>query len=220
MFSVLLLDIDDFKLVNDTYGHSTGDKVLQELGLLISNRLRNEDIFGRIGGEEFAIVLNNTPHDEAINIASRLCQAVEEHYKYCSVTVSVGVASVNKNVKTFKQLLNDADKALYQKNVMEKMACKQILLEVNNQWHRSYKVFQRNSAQIHVRASSVRASSCTRKFKIVVCLLCSIAKFRVTFVSLDASRAKTWQKSLFSTVLLNSTPLKVNYSFLPNVKRL
>lgn len=115
VFSVLLLDLDDFKLINDTYGHSTGDNVLGEFGSLISKRLRQQDIFGRIGGEEFAIVLSNTSHEEAIYIATRLCHTVEEHFKYCAVTVSVGVASVNDTVKTFDQLMCNADEALYQR---------------------------------------------------------------------------------------------------------
>jgi len=114
---ILSLDLDYFKNINDTYGHETGDKVLVEFTKTVSGLLRKSDLFGRIGGEEFAIVLQNTPLDGATLFANRICKSVEEmevsiNNKRLHVTVSIGVATLS-NEKSVAELLKKSDEALY-----------------------------------------------------------------------------------------------------------
>ncbi len=112
--SILMLDLDNFKNINDTYGHSTGDHVLQAFSSLVSQKLRKSDAFGRIGGEEFAIVLPKATQNEAVLTAIRICQSVEEFFSDYEVTVSIGTVTIKSPDYTVKQLLACADSALYQ----------------------------------------------------------------------------------------------------------
>ncbi|SHM43535.1 diguanylate cyclase with GAF sensor [Caldanaerovirga acetigignens] len=118
-FSLILIDIDHFKSYNDSYGHLMGDKVLRKLAQIIKQNVRNGDIVGRYGGEEFAIILPDTPGSEACAIAERIRKAVEntefavtEEGKKIFVTVSAGVASCPDDALTVKELVNKADQAL------------------------------------------------------------------------------------------------------------
>ena len=94
----LMLDIDHFKIINDSYGHPIGDQVLINLAHVCKEELREIDIFGRVGGEEFLIVLPETPESEAVEVANRLRIAVAQRAlatvedKPISITVSIGVA--------------------------------------------------------------------------------------------------------------------------------
>ncbi len=121
----IMTDIDFFKSVNDTYGHSVGDLVLKTVAKTIKKELREYDIASRYGGEEFAILLPNTPIDEAYKVAQRLRSKIEkkkiniEEYKIegtkeISVTISIGVAKFNdKIMKDPEDLYILADKGLY-----------------------------------------------------------------------------------------------------------
>ncbi|GFP78480.1 GGDEF domain-containing protein [Clostridium fungisolvens] len=115
--SLLMIDVDNFKLINDTYGHSAGDLVLKELADIIKPNIRSKDTITRFGGEEFAIILPETNKEKAIIVAEKIRNLVESHvFKFeqdqrC-ITVSIGVVSVYEEVDT--QLLVDlADRALY-----------------------------------------------------------------------------------------------------------
>lgn len=110
IFSLLMIDIDYFKNVNDTYGHDVGDLVLKEICSVIENLIRETDIFGRWGGEEFLLILPKTNKDEAISMATRIKNIIEEHkFDYIpQITVSIGVSVYNKNI-----ILKDVDDALY-----------------------------------------------------------------------------------------------------------
>jgi diguanylate cyclase (GGDEF)-like protein len=94
----LMLDIDHFKLINDSYGHPIGDQVLINLALVCKEELREIDIFGRVGGEEFLILLPETPESEAIDVATRLRIAVSQRSlaavgdQSIFITVSIGIA--------------------------------------------------------------------------------------------------------------------------------
>lgn len=115
---VLTIDLDFFKNVNDTYGHGAGDEVLKEFTKVVSSYLRTSDIFGRIGGEEFAIVLQNTSPDGALLFASRICKAVEDmeviyEGEIIKITISIGLASLSSQ-KDLTGLMVQSDKALYQ----------------------------------------------------------------------------------------------------------
>src|SRR5262249_52885650 len=116
--ALLMFDLDHFKAINDKFGHGTGDEVLVAFGRLATSHLRPNDLFGRIGGEEFATLLPDTTRQDAIGLAERIRAAVEasphplgEHA--IRTTVSVGVASLNEAVIDLAGLLTAADQALY-----------------------------------------------------------------------------------------------------------
>lgn len=117
--AIAMLDIDHFKKVNDTYGHETGDKVIQLLVTTCTRNLREIDHFGRIGGEEFACVLPETAEADALQCAERLRLAIEALCMSTPqgdirFTVSIGVALLAPSHQDWAALLNDADTALYQ----------------------------------------------------------------------------------------------------------
>jgi two-component system cell cycle response regulator len=117
--SLLFLDIDHFKRINDVHGHPAGDAVLVELSKLVSAGLGNEDIFCRYGGEEFAVISRGTETPAAHAIAERLRRAVEEHVfsfdgKTILVTISVGVARApSPGVGSPAEFVATADEAMY-----------------------------------------------------------------------------------------------------------
>jgi diguanylate cyclase (GGDEF)-like protein len=113
-FSIILLDIDDFKQVNDTYGHLAGDIVLKEFANVIKSNLKENYIAGRWGGEEFMIILPQTSLDDAVAFANKLKQAINNYnfsYKF-SNSATFGVAEFSKN-DTKESIIDKADKALY-----------------------------------------------------------------------------------------------------------
>lgn len=117
--SLLYLDIDNFKKINDTYGHANGDLVLKKLGEIIKKTARSFDVVSRNGGEEFTVILLDCRLERAIEIAEELRSNVENHSflignsKQLDVTISVGVASYKDTTENPKDLIDDADKALY-----------------------------------------------------------------------------------------------------------
>ncbi|MGH4138903.1 diguanylate cyclase [Clostridium sp.] len=117
--SILIIDIDFFKKVNDTYGHLAGDCVLQQLGTILSTSSRSFDIVSRIGGEEFSVILPDCPSHQAMEVAQRLRVAVES-YKFIlpdenkiNITISIGAATYPDNVSDLDNLINEGDNALY-----------------------------------------------------------------------------------------------------------
>lgn len=117
-FTVLFLDIDNFKLINDHYGHRAGDKVLQEIATVISDEKRNSDLAARYGGEEFVLLLTHTDNAKAYIFAERLRKRVEEHDfslegDTVKITLSGGIASFPFNSQNPSQLLQMADRAMY-----------------------------------------------------------------------------------------------------------
>lgn len=117
--TVLLLDIDHFKNINDTYGHPAGDYVLKETCALIMNKMiRSQDALGRYGGEEFALLLRETKLQIAVDVAERIRIAVEkQNYTFenrqISVAISIGVATLDSTSKNSEELIATADRALY-----------------------------------------------------------------------------------------------------------
>ncbi|WP_322995490.1 GGDEF domain-containing protein [Castellaniella sp.] len=118
---VMMLDIDHFKRLNDNHGHAAGDSVLREFARIIQSAIRPEDLFGRLGGEEFGIVLPNTTLRDSLEIGERLRKAVEEIRLYYDsdeplrVTVSIGtIHDSQKPHATMTQLLALADQVMYQ----------------------------------------------------------------------------------------------------------
>ena len=116
--STIMLDLDHFKRVNDTYGHATGDQVLREVAMRCHKCTREVDVFGRYGGEEFALVLPNTKKSEAVIVANRLREAIaSEPIKTdlweINMTISVGIAELTDQIPDLATLLDRADTALY-----------------------------------------------------------------------------------------------------------
>jgi diguanylate cyclase (GGDEF)-like protein len=114
-----MLDIDKFKNINDTYGHSIGDIVLVELSNILQKSLRKSDLICRYGGEEFVALLPDTNTENAMLVAEEIRKTIEEHKmvqdaQTIKCTVSLGVSEINiSKDKTIEQVLNRADKALY-----------------------------------------------------------------------------------------------------------
>lgn len=116
--SFVIFDFDHFKKLNDQYGHPAGDYVLKKTASLILKNMRKEDIFGRYGGEEFAIILPETSTDSAIRLCEKLRLLVSSvNYEFnnmvIKVTISVGAASIMENTKNYQDLIEKADRALY-----------------------------------------------------------------------------------------------------------
>ncbi|KKO47121.1 diguanylate cyclase [Arsukibacterium ikkense] len=116
--SLLFFDLDKFKRLNDEYGHQAGDLVLIEVAKLIGSLLREMDLFGRYGGEEFAIILPDTPLDGAIEVAKRICRRVEltpvqYQRQQLNTSVSVGVSEYYTGLSG-DEFIQQADLALYQ----------------------------------------------------------------------------------------------------------
>ena len=116
--AVLLLDVDHFKKVNDTYGHPTGDRVLRALARACEQSLRRTDVFGRLGGEEFAAVLVETGPQEAREVAERLRQSLAQmeipsERGKVRITVSVGVTSAKGSDPSMEAVMSRVDKCLY-----------------------------------------------------------------------------------------------------------
>lgn len=120
--SILMMDIDKFKIINDTYGHSVGDIVLTKVAATAKSEMRGLDILGRYGGDEFLIGLVHTNYEEALRVAERIRSAVAETEVLVSnemvvkVSVSIGVRCL-QNEMTLDELINNADKKLYEAKV-------------------------------------------------------------------------------------------------------
>ena len=124
--SLLIMDLDNFKTINDTFGHAAGDEMIRELGRIIKTGFRKTDIAGRIGGEEFAVVLKNASLEEAKKAAEKFRETVANRKviyggQEISFTVSIGVTAIHgntDNVSDIEDILKIADDALYRAKAM------------------------------------------------------------------------------------------------------
>ncbi len=117
--SISMMDFDNFKLVNDQYGHSVGDDVLRYVALQLREHIRLPDVVGRYGGEEFLVLLPNSTVKAASEQASRLCELVRSTpiisgSHAIQITISIGIAQLQNHEENWEQLLRRADQALYQ----------------------------------------------------------------------------------------------------------
>jgi diguanylate cyclase (GGDEF)-like protein len=117
--SAIFFDLDQFKNINDTYGHDVGDSILQQVVTCCKHVIRKIDIFARIGGEEFIILLPETPLSTAIQVAERIRSAVSEYpfqakSNQIQVTLSLGIAELNDEVADLPALIKTADQYMYQ----------------------------------------------------------------------------------------------------------
>jgi two-component system, cell cycle response regulator len=116
--SLVMFDIDHFKLINDTFGHLAGDYVLKQLASAVKLKIRREDLFARYGGEEFAIILPEIALGPALTFAEKIRQVVEEHeFRFentaIEVTISMGVAGAAEDVRDVDELIKRSDERLY-----------------------------------------------------------------------------------------------------------
>ncbi len=117
--TISMLDLDHFKNINETFGHSTGDDVLKTVAMLLHDHIRLPDIIGRYGGEEFLVLLPNSTIKAAGEQAARLCQLVRvspiiSGKHAINMTISIGIAQYRVHEEDWQKLLNRADQALYQ----------------------------------------------------------------------------------------------------------
>ena len=109
-----MIDIDDFKTINDTYGHQEGDNVLKKIGKTINNLVRKMDLPARYGGEEFAIIMPKADMKQAFKAAERIRKRIAQlEFKGFSVTISIGISQASRNFNTPERLIHAADTALY-----------------------------------------------------------------------------------------------------------
>ena len=128
--TVLMLDLDHFKRINDSYGHAGGDELLRRFSLMLAQVLREQDLIGRLGGEEFAAVIPSVDHATALDIARRINQAtrdllVTHQDRRILATVSIGLVHVQvpSSQQTLDGLLQLADHALYQAKAQGRDRC-------------------------------------------------------------------------------------------------
>jgi diguanylate cyclase (GGDEF)-like protein len=119
-FSLSMIDIDDFKLFNDSEGHLAGDEILKSIANIAKDCLRVSDVIARFGGEEFAVIMPQTEREEAILVSERIRKSIREQipatwsvFPRKSITVSIGIATFPYDGKERKELIRNADKALY-----------------------------------------------------------------------------------------------------------
>jgi diguanylate cyclase (GGDEF)-like protein len=124
---LLFIDIDHFKYYNDLYGHSSGDIVLSQVGALLKNSIREQDIVARYGGEEFVVIIPDISEEKAMNIGNRIRDMVEtthfegeENQPSGKLTVSIGVSFYPDKSKSKQELINTADDALYRAKFFNK----------------------------------------------------------------------------------------------------
>ena len=116
--SLILIDIDDFKKINDTYGHAAGDYILSELGKIVNQRIRTTDIFARVGGEEFGILCQETGHDNSRQLADDICMIVSG-YSFSfggsgiPVTLSIGLCEYTNELPSESDMYTLCDSLLY-----------------------------------------------------------------------------------------------------------
>ncbi|MDP2850278.1 MAG: diguanylate cyclase [Sulfuricurvum sp.] len=117
-FTVLMIDLDNFKYINDTYGHASGDLVLKEVTNIFESNLRNADILARIGGDEFAVILPETPYENGYAVVEKLRSSLEMTpislmFDHVSLTASFGIAEYPEQGENITALLTGSDLAMY-----------------------------------------------------------------------------------------------------------
>ncbi|MGE0371723.1 MAG: diguanylate cyclase [Gammaproteobacteria bacterium] len=117
--SLLIIDLDHFKNINDTYGHQVGDEALRSVCAVVNSHVRRDDISARYGGEEIAVILPRTDSEDAMILAERIRKAIEDHGieyepgKTLHITASIGVATLTSSAITYNELIQASDAALY-----------------------------------------------------------------------------------------------------------
>ncbi len=116
--SLLYIDLDQFKVVNDSCGHIAGDELLRNVTALISRQVRNQDVFARLGGDEFGLLLKNCDQHAARQVAEKICESVHDYrfgwqQKIFGIGTSIGLVQLDQSVESTGQLMSQADSACY-----------------------------------------------------------------------------------------------------------
>ncbi len=119
IFTIVIFDIDNFKHINDNYGHDVGDKVLKEFANILKTSVRSSDIVSRFGGEEFVLILQNSDAENSFHVAERIRKQFSQkkfkvNDKYISTTVSGGISTYREEIEDIDQMIKEADIALYE----------------------------------------------------------------------------------------------------------
>lgn len=117
--SLLMIDLDHFKSINDNYGHASGDLVLQKIACVIDEKSRGTDLCARYGGEEFLLLLRNANAENAFNLAEKIRKSIQSTEVECNgkainLTASIGVAAFNEHIEAYHDWIQQADMAMYQ----------------------------------------------------------------------------------------------------------
>ena len=114
-----MFDIDNFKEINDSYGHIVGDRILKNVADIVRETLRDTDIAGRFGGDEFILILVQTPIAVGVQVAERIREKIEQAKisvkkdKFINFTISIGICQHNNKLKNIEEFVATADKAVY-----------------------------------------------------------------------------------------------------------
>jgi len=125
-FSILLIDLNDFKTINDTHGHSEGDKIIQWVARYLKSQVRLQDSVYRLGGDEFAVLLPDTPSRGARMVMGRIMEVLTQSNtaRPFNIRMSIGAGSYKEDSLQVNQLLDIADKRMYQSKKLQKAAIK------------------------------------------------------------------------------------------------
>jgi diguanylate cyclase (GGDEF)-like protein len=127
--SIIMADLNGLKLINDTYGHSTGDEVLKRTAAILREICRSEDILARLGGDEFVIYLPHTPENKALAMGRRISQAfLQKKINDVPITISIGVATKTSIEQTIASVLRAAEDKMYQNKLTESSSGKSAVL--------------------------------------------------------------------------------------------
>jgi len=118
---VVFLDLDNFKSVNDIYGHKKGDQVLKEVAYLLKKHFRNYDFVSRFGGDEFIVVLRDIPKEEMEKILNQLQKRIKEIFSKFKLSISYGIAEVSESNNSIDKLISLADKRMYEMKNRKKL---------------------------------------------------------------------------------------------------
>ena len=121
---LIFIDLDNFKHVNDTFGHETGDEVLTKVAKILKEIFRKYDIIVRYGGDEFIILIEDIKYDETAlkNLLDKMVERIEENLKKFNISASYGIAVAPKETNSFKELIYLADERMYKQKIARKKA--------------------------------------------------------------------------------------------------
>lgn len=120
-FSLIFIDLDNFKALNDTYGHQYGDEILKRIGEILRRNVRKNDIVARYGGDEFILLIHSKNNFEPEKVAKRIKKQVEQLLKRYNISISYGIAVYGKDGYTFEELIGTADRRMYEQKIIKKL---------------------------------------------------------------------------------------------------
>lgn len=156
-FSLLMIDVNGLKLVNDAFGHQIGDEMLKKIAKVLAASIRQSDIIARIGGDEFVILLPQTNKQKAVKLKERMIAALQkQEIKSLPLSVSCGVGTKKSSSESMQEIFNWAEKQMYrEKNAERKMQRMQAFSKIANEFFASYPAQKRHSAQVSLISEKI-----------------------------------------------------------------